>query len=155
MRNKEKDVNKVLAGLRGEITKKNKEISRLQDIIIDKTFDVEEKEAMVSFYENKNLIERIEIFNGKNHCKDFCHSEFLRCTRLRLSVTFHPQVVLRRRQPTCQCRQRRDAAAAARDDQASRQQGRVPPKPSFQPRRDSNRAPRRQEAADEEESQVG
>ena len=63
MENKEKDPKKVIAALRGEITKKNKEISRLQDIIIDKTFDVKEKEAMVSFYENKNLIER--IFNRK------------------------------------------------------------------------------------------
>ena len=71
------------------------------------------------------------------------------------SVTHLGQVLLRRRQPTSQCRQRRDAAPATRDDQASRQQGRVAPKPAFQPGRDSNRAPRRQEAADEEESQVG
>ena len=60
---KQKDPRKIIAALHGEITKKNKEIDRLRDIIVDKTMEIQNKEKLVRFYEHRNIIKR--IFNTK------------------------------------------------------------------------------------------
>lgn len=60
---KEKDPKKVIAALRGEITKKNKRILRLENIINDMADKIDEKSTIIQdmnrFYNKRNIFQRI------------------------------------------------------------------------------------------------
>lgn len=60
---KEKDSKKVIAALRGEITKKNKRILRLENIINDMADNIDEKSNIIRnmtiFYHERNIFQRI------------------------------------------------------------------------------------------------
>lgn len=60
---KEKDPKKIIAALRGEITKKNKRILRLENIINDMADKIDEKSTIIQdmnrFYRKRNIFQRI------------------------------------------------------------------------------------------------
>lgn len=64
MKDKEvKDPKKVIAALRGEITKKNKKILKLENIINDMASNIDEKATLIQdmnrFYKKRNIFQRI------------------------------------------------------------------------------------------------
>ena len=64
MKDKEvKDPKKVIATLRGEITKKNKRILKLERIMNDMADKIDEKNALIRnmnlFYKKRNIFQRI------------------------------------------------------------------------------------------------
>lgn len=63
MENKEKDPKKVIAALRGEITKKNKRILKLERIMNDMADKIDEKATLIQdmnrFYKGRNIFQRI------------------------------------------------------------------------------------------------
>ena len=64
MKDKEvKDPKKVIAALRGEITKKNKKILKLENIINDMASNIDEKSTIIQdmnrSYRKRNIFQRI------------------------------------------------------------------------------------------------
>ena len=60
---KEKDPKKIIAALHGEITKKNKRILKLENIINDMADKIDEKSTIIQdmnlFYKKRNIFQRI------------------------------------------------------------------------------------------------
>ena len=64
MKDKEvKDPKKVIAALRGEITKKNKKILKLENIINDMADKIDENATLIQdmnrFYKERNIFQRV------------------------------------------------------------------------------------------------